>query len=157
MKIKRDISKHLLDLTRQFSAIAVLGPRQSGKTTLVKDTFPDYAYVTLEDLDTKLVAHEDPRGFLQAYANHKGLIIDEAQEVPALFSYMQGIIDKEYRPGFFILTGSQNFLMHEKITQTLAGRIALLTLLPLSIEELSNAGMLSQDYETAVIKGGYPQ
>jgi len=134
-----------------------LGPRQSGKTTLVKDTFPEYSYITLEDLDTRLSAHEDPRGFLQAYAHHKGLIIDEAQEVPSLFSYMQGIMDKEYRPGFFILTGSQNFLMHEKITQTLAGRIALLTLLPLSIEELSNAGILPHDYEAAIIKGGYPQ
>ncbi len=157
MKIKRHIKSHLVDLSKQFSAIAVLGPRQSGKTTLVKDTFPDYAYVTLEDLDTKISAHEDPRGFLQAYSHHKGLIIDEAQEVPALFSYMQGIIDTEYRPGFFILTGSQNFLMHEKITQTLAGRIALLTLLPLSIEELKDAGILSSDYETTLIKGGYPQ
>ena len=157
MKIKRKIASHLIDLARQFSAIAVLGPRQSGKTTLVKEAFPEYAYVTLEDLDTKISATEDPRGFLQAYAHEKGLIIDEAQEVPALFSYMQGIIDKEYRPGFFILTGSQNFLMHEKITQTLAGRIALLTLLPLSIEELREANVLPDDYEAAIIKGGYPQ
>src|SRR5689334_15221484 len=98
MKIKRTIKQHLVNLSKQFSAIAVLGPRQSGKTTLVKDTFPEYAYVTLEDLDTRISAHEDPRVFLQAYAHFKGLIIDEAQEVPALFSYMQGIIDKEYRP-----------------------------------------------------------
>lgn len=157
MRIKRDIAKHLIDLEKQFSAIAILGPRQSGKTTLAKETFPDYAYVSLEDLDARLIATEDPRGFLQAYANHKGLIIDEAQEVPALFSYMQGIIDKEYRPGFFILTGSQNFLMHEKITQSLAGRIALLTLLPLSTTELRNANMLPDDYETMLIKGCYPQ
>lgn len=157
MKIKRDIAQHLINLSNQFSAIAIMGPRQSGKTTLAKDTFPDYAYVSLEDLDTRLIAHEDPRGFLQAYANHKGLIIDEAQEVPALFSYMQGIIDKEYRPGFFILIGSQNFLMHEKITQTLAGRIALLTLLPLSIEELHKANLLPDEYEATMIKGCYPQ
>lgn len=157
MKIKRKITQHLIDLARQFSVIAVVGPRQSGKTTLVKETFPDYAYVSLEDLDAKLIAHEDPRGFLQAYAHHKGLIIDEAQEVPALFSYMQGVVDKEYRPGFFILTGSQNFLMHEKITQTLAGRIALLTLLPLSTQELSDAHLLPDDYEALMIKGGYPQ
>lgn len=157
MKIKRKITQHLIDLARQFSVIAVVGPRQSGKTTLVKETFPDYAYVSLEDLDAKLIADEDPRGFLQAYAHHKGLIIDEAQEVPALFSYMQGIVDKEYRPGFFILTGSQNFLMHEKITQTLAGRIALLTLLPLSTQELSDAHLLPDDYEALIIKGGYPQ
>ena len=157
MKIKRDITQHLLDLAKQFSAIAVMGPRQSGKTTLVQEAFPDYAYVSLENLDTRIIADEDPRGFLQAYANHKGLIIDEAQEVPALFSYMQGIIDQEYRPGFFILTGSQNFLMHEKITQTLAGRIALLTLLPLSIAELAKADLLPEEYETLIIKGGYPQ
>lgn len=157
MKIKRDITPPLIDLARQFSAIAILGPRQSGKTTLAKETFPDYAYVSMENLDTKLAAHEDPRGFLQAYAHHKGLIIDEAQEAPALFSYMQGVIDQEYRPGFFILTGSQNFLMHEKITQTLAGRIALLTLLPLSTTELSNANLLPDQYENLIIKGGYPQ
>jgi predicted AAA+ superfamily ATPase len=157
MKIKREITNHLIDLAKQFSAVAVLGPRQSGKTTLVKETFPDYAYVSLENLDAKLTATDDPRGFLQAYAHHKGLIIDEAQEVPALFSYMQGIIDQEYRPGFFILTGSQNFLMHEKITQSLAGRIALLTLLPLSTEELRKANLLPDEYENIIIKGGYPQ
>jgi uncharacterized protein len=157
MKIKRDISQHLIDLSGQFSAVAVLGPRQSGKTTLVKDTFPDYAYVSLENIDMKIAAHDDPRGFLQAYAHHKGIIIDEAQEVPALFSYMQGIIDQEYRPGFFILTGSQNFLMHEKITQTLAGRIALLTLLPLSVAELNRAHLLPDECEALIIKGGYPQ
>lgn len=157
MIIKRTVQPYVLELAQQFSAIAVMGPRQSGKTTLVKECFPDYSYVTLEDIDQKILAHDDPRGFLQAYSNHKGLIIDEAQEVPALFSYMQGIIDKEYRPGFFILTGSQNFLMHEKITQTLAGRIALVTLLPLSIEELKNAGLLADDSSSLLLKGFYPQ
>src|SRR5690606_986351 len=106
MKIKRTIAQYLKELARQFSAVAVLGPRQSGKTTLVKETFPNYAYVTLEDIDKKMLAYEDPRGFLEAYSHHEGVIIDEAQEAPELFSYMQGIIDKEYKPGFFILTGS---------------------------------------------------
>src|SRR5690606_276113 len=157
MKIKRTIAQYLKELARQFSAVAVLGPRQSGKTTLVKETFPNYAYVTLEDIDKKMLAYEDPRGFLEAYSHHEGVIIDEAQEAPELFSYMQGIIDKEYKPGFFILTGSQNFLMHEKITQTLAGRIALLTLLPLSVYELEQAKLLPNDVESLIIKGFYPQ
>jgi predicted AAA+ superfamily ATPase len=157
MIIQRTIAPHLKKLAQQFSAVAVLGPRQSGKTTLVKDTFPNHAYVTLEDIDTKMIAHEDPRGFLQAYSQYEGVIIDEAQEVPELFSYMQGVIDKEYKPGFFILTGSQNFLMHEKITQTLAGRIALLTLLPLSVHELEQANLLPDEVESLMIKGFYPQ
>jgi len=157
MIIKRDIGSHLKSLAGQFPAVAVMGPRQSGKTTLVKETFPDYAYVSVEDIDKRLLAKEDPRGFLATYYQRKGLIIDEIQEVPELFSYLQTEIDKAYRPGFFILTGSQNFLMHEKITQTLAGRIALLTLLPLSVNELKEAGLLGTDLEALLIKGFYPR
>lgn len=157
MIIKRTITKYLKELAKQFSAVAVLGPRQSGKTTLVRDTFPTYAYVTLEDIDKKIIAHDDPRGFLEAYSHSEGLIIDEVQEAPELLSYMQGIIDKEYKPGYFILTGSQNFLMQEKITQTLAGRIALLTLLPLSVQELEDANLLPNDVDSLIIKGFYPQ
>ncbi len=155
--IKRHIEAHLLRLARQFPAIAVMGPRQSGKTTLVKQAFPDYAYVTLEDIDKKLAAKQDPRDFLSLYADKKGMIIDEIQEVPELLSYMQGIIDKEYRPGFFIVTGSQHFLMYEKITQTLAGRIALLTLLPLSVEELKDASLLPKNCDELMLKGFYPR
>lgn len=157
MIIRRDITRHLQDLATQFPAVAVMGPRQSGKTTLVKETFPDYAYVTLEDLDKQGAAQEDPRGFLSAFANQKGVIIDEVQEVPELLSYMQGIIDQGYKPGFFILTGSQHFLLYEKITQTLAGRIALLTLLPLSVSELKATKLLPASYESLLIKGFYPR
>lgn len=157
MIIKRAITPHLESLAKQFPVVAVMGPRQSGKTTLVKETFPEYAYVTLEDLDTRLAAKEDPRSFFASHAKQKGLIIDEIQEVPELFSYMQGIVDREYRPGFFILTGSQNFLLHEKITQTLAGRIALLTLLPLTVSELETAGLLPDTIESLLIKGFYPR
>ncbi len=157
MIIKRTITPHLKKLAEQFSAVAVMGPRQSGKTTLVKEAFPEHAYVSLEDIDKRVIAKEDPRGFLTAYSDYKGLIIDEIQEVPELFSYMQGIIDRAYRPGFFIITGSQNFLMHEKITQTLAGRIALLTLLPLSVCEISAAMLLPNDFDSTLIKGFYPQ
>jgi uncharacterized protein len=91
-----------------------MGPRQSGKTTLVKETFLAYAYVTLEDLDTRIRAKEDPRRFFATYAQEQGVIIDEIQEVPELLSYMQGVVDQAYKPGFFIITGSQNFLMYEK-------------------------------------------
>jgi predicted AAA+ superfamily ATPase len=157
MIIRRAITNHLQDLAKQFPAVAVMGPRQSGKTTLVKETFPEYAYVSLEDLDKRSAAQEDPRGFLNTYMRHKGVIIDEIQEVPELLSYMQGIVDQEYKPGFFILTGSQHFLMYEKITQTLAGRIALLTLLPLSVSELKEAQLLPTTCESLLIKGFYPR
>src|SRR5579872_1301457 len=157
MIIRRDITPFLLKVASQYPVVGVMGPRQSGKTTLVRQTFPQYKYVSMEDLDIRTSALEDPRKFLASFTQAQGLIIDEIQEVPALFSYLQGIVDQEYKPGFFIITGSQNFLMHEKITQTLAGRIALLTLLPLSIEELREANVLPDDYEAAIIKGGYPQ
>lgn len=155
--IKRDIIAHLISLANQFPAVAVMGPRQSGKSTLTKEAFPDYAYVSLENLDTRMLAKEDPRGFLASYSAHKGIIIDEIQEVPELFSYMQGVIDQAYRPGFFIITGSQNFLLYEKITQSLAGRIALLTLLPLSVNELQQAQLLPQENEPLMLKGFYPR
>ncbi|MFA6066834.1 MAG: ATP-binding protein [Candidatus Babeliaceae bacterium] len=157
MIIKRDITGHLKSLAQQFPVVAVMGPRQSGKTTLVRETFPDYTYVTLEDLDRRALAKEDPRGFFATYAQDSGLIIDEIQEVPELFSYMQGIVDQAYRPGYFIVTGSQHFLMYEKITQTLAGRIALLTLLPLSVHEIKEAGLLPDQVESLLIKGCYPR
>lgn len=157
MIIKREITPHLIELSQQFPVIALMGPRQSGKTTLVKETFPDYAYVTLEDLDMRMAANEDPRKFFASYAHQKGLIIDEIQEVPELFSYMQAIVDQLNKPGFFIITGSQNFLMYEKITQTLAGRIALLTLLPLSIDELQQAHKLPETLEQTMFKGFYPR
>lgn len=155
--IYRSMTSVLKKAATQFPIVGVMGPRQSGKTTLTKSTFPLYKYITLEDLDIKLQAKEDPRKFFATYAQGPGLIIDEIQEVPELFSYLQGIVDKEHKPGFFIITGSQNFLMHEKITQTLAGRIALLTLLPLTIEELKNAHFLQDSPEPLMIKGLYPR
>ncbi|KKQ33530.1 MAG: AAA family ATPase [candidate division TM6 bacterium GW2011_GWF2_37_49] len=157
MMIKRELFTELLSVAKQFPAVAVMGPRQSGKSTLVKAAFPDYAYVSLEDIDKRTMAKDDPRGFLGSFSQRPGVIIDEVQEVPELLSYMQGIIDQRHRPGFFILTGSQHFLMYEKITQTLAGRIALLTLLPLSVNELADEGLLAQDVESQLIKGFYPR
>lgn len=157
MMIKREITIHLKTLATQFPVVAVMGPRQSGKTTLVRETFPDYAYVSLEDVDRRLMAKDDPRGFLATYSQRKGVIIDEVQEVPELLSYMQGIVDQSYRPGYFIITGSQHFLMYEKITQTLAGRIALLSLLPLSVSEIMEAKQLPSDINSLLLKGFYPR
>lgn len=157
MHIKREITSHLESLAKQFQVVAILGPRQSGKTTLAQKTFPGYTYVSMENLGIRRKAQEDPEGFFATYANASGMIIDEIQEVPELFSYMQGIVDQRHRPGFFIVTGSQNFLLHEKITQTLAGRIALLTLLPLTIDELQQAHILPESLEQLLFKGCYPR
>jgi len=157
MIIRREITPYLENLATQFPVVAVMGPRQSGKTTLVKAVFVQHAYVSLEDLDHRMAAKEDPRGFLASFPNQSGLIIDEIQEVPELLSYMQGLVDQAYRPGWFIITGSQNFLLHEKISQTLAGRIALLTLLPLTVNELSAAKLLPEDLHQVLLTGFYPR
>src|SRR5271156_6770828 len=98
MIISRALSPLIARLATQFPVLAILGPRQSGKTTLAKEIFPHYAYVTLEDIDMKLMAQDDPKRFLASYAEQKGVIIDEIQEVPHLFSYMQGIVDQIHRP-----------------------------------------------------------
>jgi predicted AAA+ superfamily ATPase len=108
-----------------------MGPRQSGKTTLVKAAFKHKPYVSLENPDTRLFALDDPRGFLGSYPD--GAILDEVQRVPAIFSYLQQVLDERNEPGYFILTGSNNFLLQENIAQSLAGRIAHLSLLPFFI------------------------
>lgn len=157
MYIKRSIADQVVQLAKQFPVVGITGPRQSGKTTLTKQLFPDYAYVTLEDIDVRTAAQQDPRRFFASFDNKPGVIIDEIQVVPDLFSYMQGIVDAKNKPGQFIITGSQNFLLMEKISQSLAGRIALLTLLPLSIEELQGAGISYQPVEFLMQKGQYPR
>jgi predicted AAA+ superfamily ATPase len=134
---------------------AVLGPRQSGKTTLVRETFPDHKYLSLEDLDLRAYAATDPRGFLAEYQGK--VIFDEIQNVPTLFSYLQTEIDKTNKPGQFILTGSQHFLLQENISQTLAGRVAILYLLPLAIEELKAAKIPINNLEELLFKGFYPR
>lgn len=156
MFIKRSIQAELLESARHFYALAVLGPRQSGKTTMVKNTFANYAYVNLEHPGDREFAQRDPQGFFAQYRNEYGLIIDEFQHVPELLSYIQIFIDEEKKKGYFILTGSQNFLMNEKISQTLAGRIAIHTLLPLSIKELKAAALLPEAPEQLIWKGSYP-
>ena len=108
MYIQRQLSSQLKKLAQLYPILSVSGPRQSGKTTLVREVFPDYAYVNLERLDDRLAAEEDPRRFLERYED-RGLIIDEAQKVPALFSYLQVLVDERGTMGQFVLTGSQNF------------------------------------------------
>ncbi|MFH0796294.1 MAG: ATP-binding protein [Candidatus Omnitrophota bacterium] len=155
MLIKRILSTKLKTLARKFPVITVVGPRQSGKTTLVKMAFPQMPYVSLEDLDTREFALSDPRGFLSTH--HKGAIIDEVQRVPHLLSYIQTMVDKRQTGGQFILTGSQNILLQEKISQTLAGRTALLTLAPLSLEELIGTSYEMPNSEDYILKGFYPR
>ncbi|MCK5055901.1 MAG: ATP-binding protein [Candidatus Aminicenantes bacterium] len=153
--INRVLEKKLKQLRKQFPVLTLTGPRQSGKTTLVKHAFNDLEYVSLEDIDNREFALEDPRGFLATYT--KGVIIDEAQRVPGIFSYIQSIVDRHNKPGMFILTGSQNFLLNENISQTLSGRAAVLKLLPFSIEELAAASFDLKDYRTALFYGFYPR
>ena len=157
--IPRLLKNELLDASKQLPVVAILGPRQSGKTTIAKATFHKHTYISLEDLDTRQRAIEDPRRFLHDLCNNNndGVILDEFQNAPAILSYIQTLVDEHERPGYFILTGSQNFLVNQEITQTLAGRIALLTLLPLSIPEIKAASILASTTEEMLFKGSYPR
>ncbi len=154
--IYRTITEKLLKSSTQYPVIALTGPRQSGKTTLVRSTFVNYTYVSLENDDVRQFADQDPIKFLDTYGSGEGIIIDEIQHVPKLLSYIQTIVDEDKRFGRFIITGSQNFLVNEAVTQSLAGRVALLTLFPFSIEELKNASLLPTILEEALFKGSYP-
>lgn len=156
MYIKRDLEEVLLRYAK-FPAVALLGPRQSGKTTLARKVFPLHKYVSFEDYHERFFATDDPHGFLKKYENEHGVIIDEFQYVPQLLSYLQLDIDEKKRQGYFILTGSQNFLMNEKITQSLAGRVGIVDLYTLSFKELQNAGMLAQNCDDVIVRGGYPR
>ncbi len=142
-------------MATKMPIISITGPRQSGKTTLAKQCFPDYDYMNLENPDIFATAKSDPRLFLSQHK--KGLIIDEAQLMPELFSYLQTISDENNKPGEFILTGSQNFLMSEKISQSLAGRVFVTHLLPFSIEELKKSDQWSDNFNQFIFKGFYPR
>jgi len=150
--IKRDAEISLLQMANQFKSVTVIGPRQSGKTTLVKAVFPKKPYVSLENPDYRQFASEDTRGFLSGYP--AGAILDEVQRVPELFSYLQQILDESDKTGQFILTGSNNFLLQENISQSLAGRIGLLTLLPFSMHEVGINK--STSINELLFKGLYP-
>ncbi len=133
--LKRAAAAALCRLARHYPLVALTGPRQSGKTTLARAAFPRKPYVSLEDLDVREFAERDPRGFLAQFSS--GAVLDEAQRAPGLFSYLQTSVDRIRAPGRFILTGSQQFGLLSDITQTLAGRVGLIHLLPFSLVELS--------------------
>ena len=152
--IYRKLTATLQRLAKTFPVIAITGPRQSGKTTLAKAVFADKPYITLEDPAERAFAFEDAKGFLHRFRD--GAIFDEAQRWPDLFSYLQGMIDEEPIPGKFILTGSQQFGLLAGVSQSLAGRVGMTALLPLSISELPAASQSSQSLDTLIIKGSYP-
>ena len=154
--IHREIGNVLVKMAEKMPVISITGPRQSGKTTLARMCFPEYNYVNLENPDMYEAAKDDPCLFLSQFK--KGIIIDEVQRLPSLFSYIQTISDERNRPGEFILTGSENFLLSEKISQSLAGRVFVSHLLPLSISELERADLVkTEDMDATLFHGFYPR
>jgi len=145
----------LLRRAELYPAIFLTGPRQSGKTTLLKHSFPEHRFVTLEDPDLRDYATNDPRGFLNSLGEKA--VIDEAQNVPEIFSYLQGMIDSSSGTGRYILSGSQNFLLMERISQTLAGRVGILNLLPFSYGEISTTTVLPAKTNDWIFTGAYPR
>jgi hypothetical protein len=141
--LKRTLEKKLKEAAEQYPVVTLTGPRQSGKTVLVKMTFPNYDYISLEEPDHRAFALEDPRGFLSQFPEQ--VILDEVQRAPDLFSYIQTIVDTKDISGQFILTGSQNFLLLQKVSQSLAGRCAVLHLLPFSLSELKKRRPLASN------------
>jgi hypothetical protein len=151
----RLLQSELLVQLREYPVVTVLGPRQAGKTTLVRMALPGYDYVSLEDPENRLIAGEDPRAFLKACTGNT--IFDEIQRAPQLLSYLQGMVDAEARNGRFVLTGSHQLELRAAIGQSLAGRTGILHLLPLSIAELSEAGIRFDDFEDYVFQGFLPR
>lgn len=144
-----------LALSRQYPFVVITGPRQSGKTTLAKTAFPDYRKVSLEDIDNRMFASQDPRGFISTYPDKT--IIDEVQRVPTLLSYLQTHCDDVGKEGMYILTGSQNMQLMEAVDQSLAGRVGLLHLLPFSKSEMESGGILPQSIDEKLLCGCYPR
>ena len=154
--IKRTVEEAVKHLATSFRAITITGPRQSGKTTLARSLFPHYAYVSLEDIDMRQFAQDDPRGFLQQYSGP--VIVDEVQRVPDILSYLQTKLDQKRDLAQYILTGSQNFLLSKHIGQTLVGRTSLTTLLPLTLAEIRefNGNADLADVHSSILLGSYP-
>lgn len=152
--IPRSASTRLARLLKGFPVVTVTGPRQSGKTTLVREALPDRPYVSLEPPAQREFARQRPAEFLRQFP--QGAVIDEAQHAPELFSELQGVVDGDGRMGLFVLTGWQNLSLLSRVTQGLAGRTALIELLPLSIGELREAGLLDARYGSHLVKGFFP-
>jgi len=152
---QRTLADRLRAAAAAYPIVAVLGPRQSGKTTLVRATFPDKPYVSLENPDLREFASSDPRRFLRDHSD--GAILDEVQRAPELLSYLQQVVDDRPQPGLFVLTGSQNLLVLAAVTQSLAGRVSLNTLLPLAVEELAGLDDPHPELEELLFAGFYPR
>ncbi|MCB1115851.1 MAG: ATP-binding protein [Chlamydiia bacterium] len=151
---KRSLIAYIQKLAKSYPIVTLMGPRQSGKTTLVKIAFPDKPYVNLEDLEKRSLAAEDPKSFLENFP--EGAIFDEIQKAPQLLSYIQLIVDSCEKKGMFILTGSHQVELHGAVSQSLAGRTSLLRLLPLSLQELRMAN-IKDPIEEVILRGGYPR
>jgi len=152
--INRLVSDSIRKDLDYYPIVALTGPRQSGKTTLLKHLFPDFSYVSLENPDQRKFVLDDPGKFLLRFSSK--VIIDEAQRVPPIFSYLQTHVDNLNLSGQYILSGSQNFHLMESITQSLAGRVSIQKLFPLDIDELDQAGFLPVEWESLILKGSYP-
>jgi len=152
--IRREMTEEVLRSASEYPVVTILGPRQSGKTTLARMVFPDKPWVSLEDPDVRLAAEADPRGFLGQFPD--GAILDEIQRYPALLSYLQGIVDREGGKGRFVLTGSHQPRLHEAVSQSLAGRTAVLTLWPFSLAEIRHYAPRPDPFEL-IVRGCYPR
>ena len=153
--IERVIEEKMRQLLGKFPVVTLTGSRQCGKSTLLRQRFGDFRYISLEDIDRRRMAAEDPRGFLMNFGTP--LIIDEAQYVPDLFSYIQTQVDERNEAGMYILSGSHNFLLMERISQSLAGRAAVMKMSPLSVGELRRASLLPSNLNDWLVTGGYPR
>ena len=153
--IARTLTAKVLQQAKKMPVLTVTGPRQSGKSTLVKLAFPEYTYINLEKPELRKFAKQDPNGFLSQY-NSK-VIIDEVQYVPDLPSYIQVLVDEDDQAGRFILTGSQNLLLMQQVSQSLAGRSSMFTLLPFSMQELEDSPYEADKFEEYLVKGFYPR
>lgn len=153
--IERELKVKILEYAKKYPIVTLTGPRQSGKSTLLQNSLPEYKYVSLEDPNSRRFAVEDPDGFIHTYPDKT--IIDEAQRAPELFSYLQTWTDREGKDGMYILAGSHNFLLMESISQSLAGRTAILKLLPFSHKELYQGGILPKSTDDEILQGSYPR
>ncbi len=154
MDVKRRIKIEMDIYKNKYPILALTGPRQSGKTTFLRNEFPEYRYINLENPDLRNYAEKDPNNFLKEF--DKYVIFDEVQRIPFLFSYLQTKVDEDKIMGQYILSGSQNFHLLQNITQSLAGRVALFKLFPFDFEEMKAGNLLSNDYAENIVKGFYP-
>lgn len=157
MFISRDLEPVIKKGATQVPVVAIIGPRQSGKSTLARHLFPKHTYLDLQDAELFEFAQNDPKGFLNTYKNEHGIIIDEAQYAPKLFPQIKVEADKNPQPGYYVLSGSQNFLLHEKISESLAGRVYFYKLLPFSLHELEQAHLSQKNPSDQITKGFYPR